>query len=84
MRKRILDLEEETRHLRENRRNDLWTIQGLLSMMESMEMSLRLLQDRVATVPVPTVDLTVREEEVSPVLGGPLELGMFSNVPALS
>ena len=46
-----------------------------------MEMSLRLLQERVRTVPQVEVDLMVREETTTPEIGGPITLGVSAPTP---
>ena len=81
LRSRMKDLEHQVDKLEKQRSEDLWTIQGLLSRMESMEMSLKLLQDKVEA-PAQVVDLTGEEEEevAEPLVGGPMIVGMFSNV----
>ena len=67
--------------MEKHRRDDQWAIFNLSSRMEQAEMSLRLLQERVSAVPPVSVDLTVREETVTPEIGGPIDLGISAPTP---
>ena len=81
MRRRVNDLEADVVKLEKHRRDDQWAIFNLTSRVEQAEMTMRLLQERVQSIPHVEVDLTVREETVTPGIGGPIDLGISAPTP---
>jgi len=65
-------LREENKELREQQRQDKWTIHGLLTHMEVMEARMALVSSQVAAVASPQqVDLSTEEDKGG--VGGPIE-----------
>lgn len=65
MRQRMLDVEKQIGVLLKAKEDDLWSIQGLTSKVETLEDEVRRLREQVPDVKI---------EEKSPLLGGPLSM----------